>query len=182
MEHRGRALAAVVVAALTIVLSLNNDAAGQGVAPDAAPSTGVAPDPVPGTRSAPKPALVVRPSRPATPVAAAPAPRVRTTTVVTSTRAASAAPRRAVTPPGARPARRHHAARHRPAAPARLPVTQPPSWAVRVPALPVAARTSAANPDRTRLAGAGLALLLLAVASGALLTLLARGERLRPRA
>jgi hypothetical protein len=51
-----------------------------------------------------------------------------------------------------------------------------------VPVLPVAAQDSASSPDRTRLAGAGLALLLLAVASGALLNLLARGERLRPRA
>ena len=78
--------------------------------------------------------------------------------------------------------------RHRPAAPPRrsapirLPVVQPPAWAAHVPALPVAARTPASNPDRTRLAGAGIALLLLALASGALLTLLARGERLRPRA
>jgi hypothetical protein len=177
VEHQGRALAAVVVTALAIVLLLGHDVAAQDIAPDAAPSAGVTPDPVPGA-TAPAPRPAVQPSRTVTPVAS-PAPRARATTTVVTRAPAPVAPRAAVTPPRAR---RHHAAVHRRVAPIRLPVVRPPSWAVHVPVLPVAARESASNPDRTKLAGAGLALLLLAVASGALLNLLARGERLRPRA
>ena len=183
MEHRGRALAAVVVAALAVVLVLGDEAAAQDLAPDGAPTTDSRPTPCPARqrprRSPPPGQRARRPRRlppPACgrpPVVTNPAPAVARRPAATTARVA-----RTRTPP----ARHRRAARHHRAAPVRLPVARPPSWAVHVPALSAVDPAPASSSDRMRLAGAGVALLLLAVASGALLTVLARGERLGPRA
>ncbi|MGZ6643188.1 MAG: hypothetical protein ACXVFT_15340 [Solirubrobacteraceae bacterium] len=175
--HRGPlviALAATLLAALVLLLLLGAKAAGQSPSPDAAPAAGVAPDPVPQA-AAPAPGPVRRaPASAPVVVRSVPAPAAATPARATTQRAAPAGPAST----RARTVRRRRGAPRHVSRPVHPIVQAPPTWAVFVPSAPASARPSSDG----RLAGAGAALLLLALASGALIVLVARADRLRPGA